>query len=147
MSIVEISGLIAYPSKPEEIGQTILRCLERINKLENFNDLNSWEENDIPGRFIDTEVLTKIESGSIFIADITRLNFNVVFEIGYAIGRKKRAFIIRNENIKPEMQLPQWMTIGLMRFGRGKKITLTDIEEMEGAGGTREPDPWVGPYR
>lgn len=60
------------------------------------------------------------------------------------------AYLLRGmtyENIKPEMQLPQWMTIGLMRFGRGKKITLTDIEEMEGAGGTREPDPWVGPYR
>lgn len=102
---IAISGLIAYPSKPEEIGQTILRCLEKIQQRENFHELISWEENDIPGRFITTEVLTRIESGSIFIADITRLNFNVVFEIGYAIGCKKRAFLIRNENIRIESDL------------------------------------------
>ncbi|MGD0275141.1 MAG: hypothetical protein ABSB79_03630, partial [Syntrophales bacterium] len=87
---IAISGLIAYPSSPEEIGQTILRFLERIKQNDHLNRLTSWEESDIPGRFIASEVLTSIENGSIFIADITRLNFNVVFEIGYAIGCKKR---------------------------------------------------------
>jgi hypothetical protein len=90
-----ISGLVAYPSDPEEIGQTISTTLNKLNKHERFRHLHSWEENDIPGRFISTEVLKRIDGGTAFIADITRLNFNVVFEIGYAKGRKKRAILVR----------------------------------------------------
>ncbi|MGI8734584.1 MAG: hypothetical protein ACR2LM_14930 [Pyrinomonadaceae bacterium] len=61
--------------------------------------LTSWEENDIPGRFIVEPILSKIEEGNILIADITRLNFNVVFEIGYAIGCSKRVALIKNSAI------------------------------------------------
>lgn len=92
-----ISGLVAYPSEPSDLGATICRTLERLHQQEQFRDLSSWEENDIPGRFIATEVLQRIEGGNLFVADVTRLNFNVVFEIGYAIGCKKRAFLIRND--------------------------------------------------
>jgi nucleoside 2-deoxyribosyltransferase len=100
-----ISGLIAYPSDPEEIGQTISHSLDKLNKHDRFDKFHSWEETDIPGRFISTEVLKLIDSGTAFIADITRLNFNVVFEIGYAIGRKKRAILLRNDRIRPEADL------------------------------------------
>jgi len=100
-----ISGLVAYPSNPVDIGNTIKLFLEIIHQNERFSGLSGWEESDVPGRFIATKIFNSIEDGSIFIADITRLNFNVVFEIGYAIGRKKRAFLIRNENILPDNDL------------------------------------------
>lgn len=100
-----ISGLVAYPSEPREIGQTILRSLERLHNEAKFKQLHSWEETDIPGRFIATEVLKLIENGTIFIADITRLNFNVVFEIAYTIGCKKRIFLLRNEIIQPDIDV------------------------------------------
>lgn len=100
-----ISGLVAYPSEPREIGQTILRSLGRLHNEAKFKQLHSWEETDIPGRFIATEVLKLIENGTIFIADITRLNFNVVFEIAYAIGCKKRIFLLRNEIIQPDIDV------------------------------------------
>jgi len=104
MSLV-MSGLVAYPSEPEDIGRTISLTLEKLHHKDMFRELVSWEENDIPGRFISTEVLKLIESGTAFIADITRLNFNVVFEVGYAIGRKKRAILVRNKVIRPDSDL------------------------------------------
>jgi hypothetical protein len=100
-----ISGLVGYPSEPVEIGQTICRALDLLHGQPRFSNLISWEENDIPGRFITEEILDKIGKGSLFIADITRLNFNVVFEIGYAIGCKKRVFLICNELIRHDNQL------------------------------------------
>ncbi len=103
--ISELKGLVAYPSTPPDISKTIGRCLSELHTSGDFNYLESWEESDIPGRFFATEVYTKIESGTIFIADITKLNFNVVFEIGYAIGSKKRAFLIRNKAIIPDVSL------------------------------------------
>jgi hypothetical protein len=100
-----ISGLVAYPSEPSEIGQTIRRGLERLHLDRQFRELNSWEENDIPGRFIATEVLQRIEKGNLFVADITRLNFNVVFEVGFAIGSKKRTVLMRNELFQADSDL------------------------------------------
>ena len=51
------------------------------------------------GRFIYQPILEEIDNGQMLVADVTRLNFNVVFEIGYAIGREKRAYLIRNSAI------------------------------------------------
>jgi hypothetical protein len=94
---VMLSGLVAYPSDPPDIGQTINRGLNNLHKERKFLKLNGWEETDIPGRFIATEVLQRIQEGNIFFADVTKLNFNVVFEVGFAIGIGKRAIILRNE--------------------------------------------------
>ncbi len=57
---------------------------------------------DIPGRFIIEEVLTSIDDADILVADISRLNFNVTYEIGYAIGKKKRILLIKNKAIRQE---------------------------------------------
>jgi hypothetical protein len=102
---VTISGLFAYPSEPDEIGRTICRSLQTFQADDRLKDLSGWEEIDIPGRFIATEILRKIESGSTFIADITRPNFNVFFEIGYAIGCAKRTILVRNEGILSDSEL------------------------------------------
>ncbi len=100
-----LSGLVAYPSEPSQIGQTILRGLGKFHHEHQFPDLTSWEENDIPGRFIATEVLQLIEKGNLFVADITKLNFNVVYEIGFAIGCKKRTILLRNEMLQADTEL------------------------------------------
>ena len=43
-----------------------------------------------------------ITQNDLLIADITSLNFNVTYEIGYAIGRGKRAFLIKHAGLKTE---------------------------------------------
>jgi hypothetical protein len=100
-----LSGLVAYPSEPVQIGQTICRGLEKFHQERRLLGLISWEENDIPGRFIATEVLKVIERGNSFVADITNLNFNVVYEVGFAIGCRKRAILLRNEMLKTDEEL------------------------------------------
>lgn len=55
-----------------------------------------WEELDIPGHFISQQVLHEIDQSDFLVADITVLNFNVAYEIGYAIGRGKRIILARN---------------------------------------------------
>ena len=50
---------------------------------------------DIAGRFIASEVLTSIATSDFLVADISKLNFNVTFEVGYAIGRGKPIMLTR----------------------------------------------------
>ncbi|MEK6283853.1 MAG: hypothetical protein AABN95_26155 [Acidobacteriota bacterium] len=97
--MAELHGLLAYPSRPDTIGGTLRSTLE-ILRLEGIGqNLTTWEENDIPGRFVVDPILSQIDDGNILIADITRLNFNVTFEIGYAIGREKRVGLIKNSSL------------------------------------------------
>ncbi len=97
--MTELHGLFTYPSRPTAIGSTLRSALDSL-RLEGLGQgLTSWEENDIPGRFIVDPVLSQIDAGNILIADITRLNFNVTFEIGYAIGRGKQVALIKNSSL------------------------------------------------
>jgi hypothetical protein len=100
-----LTGMFAYPSKPFELAQTIVFALQRLSDQSRTRGLSSWEELDIPGRFIQTEIMRRIRDGNAFFADITRLNFNVVFEIGFAIGCGKRAILVRNKSIKGHSDL------------------------------------------
>lgn len=93
------SGFVAYPSWPPEIGQAVSAAITRLRSENRNIDLRTWEENDVAGRFIYEPILEEIDNGQLLVADITRLNFNVVFEIGYAIGRHKRAYLVRNSAI------------------------------------------------
>jgi nucleoside 2-deoxyribosyltransferase len=43
--------------------------------------------------------LENIDESALIVADVTFLNLNVVYEIGYAIGKKKRAFLVRSSTL------------------------------------------------
>lgn len=89
-----VSGFYAYASSPAEIGQTIEQAANRSS-----SKINTWKALDIPGHFISEEVLEGIDSCSFLVADISVLNFNVTYEIGYAIGKGKRVLLTKNRGI------------------------------------------------
>jgi hypothetical protein len=134
--MAELHGLLAYPSKPDGIGNTLRSTLE-ILRLEGLGQsLTTWEENDIPGRFVIDPILSQIDAGNILIADITRLNFNVTFEIGYAIGRRKRVALIKNSSLTGSDELIRQVgifdTLGYQQYSNSGHLahflrTLTDL--------------------
>ena len=78
MSQIKVFSI--YPSEPNAIGATIEAA---IKDVQNSNiDITPWPALDIPGRFIVEGVLEEIDSSDYLLADITKLNFNVLFEIG-----------------------------------------------------------------
>ena len=89
------SGFIAYPERPEPIAVTIREATHIINDLPDF-EFHTWEESDIAGRHLTAPIFSGMKKSNLLIADITYLNFNVTYEIGYAIGIGKRAFLITN---------------------------------------------------
>ena len=93
------NGFYAYPAHPKDIGDTIERALTEVNNTNNAITLSSWKAMDIAGHFISEEVLNGIDNCNHFIGDISVLNFNVTYEIGYAIGRKKRVVLTKNKSI------------------------------------------------
>ena len=96
-----VSGFFAYAATPAEIGRTIEQAIAEKSKAGVGVDVKSWVALDIAGQFISTEVLNCIETADFLIADISELNFNVVYEVGYAIGKSKRVILVKNKAIQP----------------------------------------------
>lgn len=92
-------GFVAYASLPEMVGQTIESALDMYADRQGKDKFASWRENDIAGRFIIDPILDNITATQCLVADISTLNFNVTYEIGYAIGRAKRVILVKNKAI------------------------------------------------
>lgn len=90
-----MKGFFAYPANVPAL-ETIRGSLSELRQFHAVREIKSWEELDIPGHFISQQVLHGIDQSDFLVADITILNFNVTYEIGYAIGRGKRIVLVRN---------------------------------------------------
>ena len=125
----------ASPSSPPAIGSTVAGALEILKNDFNNTNYKSWEENDIAGRFLVDPILSEIDEGDLLVADVTRLNFNVTYEIGYAIGRKKRVFLVRNGSITTDDTLARevgiYDTLGYQTYNNSQQLaeTLRDISD------------------
>jgi Cdc6-like AAA superfamily ATPase len=92
-----MKGFFAYTAKPPQIAETIRLAVEDVRRFHAVTEITEWSELEVAGHFISSEVLRSIDQSDFLIADITSLNFNVTYEVGYAIGRGKRLVIVRNE--------------------------------------------------
>ena len=90
------TGFVAYPSTPSELGFIIREAVAKANAGPASLVFRPWEQNDVAGRPLTSPVLSGIEEGQLLVADITRLNFNVTYEIGYALGAQRRVLLVKN---------------------------------------------------
>jgi len=93
--MAEHAGFVAYPGSPPELTATIREGVERSNAGPGSLTLQIWEHNDVASRPLTLPVLSGIEQADFLVADITRLNVNVTYEVGYAIGIQKRALLVK----------------------------------------------------
>jgi hypothetical protein len=96
-----VPAFFAYPSHPELVAETIELAIGNLRAKSGVTVVQSWRESDIAGRFIAEQVLAKIEEQSAFIADITQLNFNVAYEVGFALAKEKKVVLTRHKGIRP----------------------------------------------
>ena len=92
-------GFFAYPSYPPMLPPTIRAAIEAINAT-NTAVIAGWEDISINGRYIIGEIKKTIDGCDFFCADVTGINPNVMFEIGYAIARNKRVWLVRDGSLR-----------------------------------------------
>lgn len=119
----QLNGFAAYPSSLREVVETMRRLPEEVERRQLAVTVRTWESNDIAGYCLVDPILAEIDSAHFLLADITRLNFNVLYEIGYAIGRKKRVIPTKNRAIgknfeveKIERELGLFDTLGFKQY-------------------------------
>jgi hypothetical protein len=89
-------AFVAYGSQDSTVKGAIELGVSMANAKVTALRYEPWIFNDVPGAPIVSPILQRIDESRFIVADITYLNRNVVFEIGFAIGRKRRVFLIRH---------------------------------------------------
>lgn len=129
-------AFFAFPSGNTLVVDAIRRAVDQLGHQRSALKLESWEELDIPGRFISTEILSRIDTSDALVADITRLNFNVVYEVGYAIGRGKRVLLVKHKaisDIAPTIQdVGIFDTLGYRTYATADELAafLRDVTDL-----------------
>jgi hypothetical protein len=118
-------GFFAYPLSPPAISPTISAAIASINSTQHAN-IRSWEELRVSGKCIISEICAAIDEAQFLCADITGINPNVMFEIGYAIATDKRIWLIRDESYtdakKEFAQVQLLTTIGYSPYTNSEEI-------------------------
>lgn len=84
---LQVSGtLFLYASTPETIAATIEQTTESGSKIGVSTPWRSWKTIPVHGQIIFQEICKAIRFSKNVVADVTTLNFNLMFEIGFAIG-------------------------------------------------------------
>ena len=120
------SALFAYASKPNQIGEAVELAIKQVSIRFPMTKVSSWTSLDIVGHFIATEVLSKIGESDALLADISVLNFNVLYEVGYAIGKGKRVLLVKNKSLNADLSLTREVgifdTLGYKEYSNSDEL-------------------------
>ncbi|WP_029050291.1 P-loop ATPase, Sll1717 family [Cupriavidus sp. amp6] len=98
-------AFVAYPSFDIDLSRIIREAIASANAKPIDVHYEPWEFNDIPGNQLVSPILERIQESRFIVADITYLNLNVVYEIGFAIGCSKRCFLVRRKDTEGDRAL------------------------------------------
>ncbi len=95
----------AYPSQYPSIVYSIQNAIHLINNSGFEIRARDWQTLSSGGKFILDEVCGEIDDSDVFLCDLTYINANVLFELGYAIANNKRIWISINKDLHDKEKL------------------------------------------
>jgi hypothetical protein len=134
-SIRLVDGLFLFGSEPQPIAST----LERTAKLlgDQSKELwATWRDMDIAGQMVFCEICKTMRGAATIYADVTTLNFNLMFEIGFALGLRIPVRLVRDTNFQRDKRafdaLGVLTTLGYLDFTSADGLAATVREKGPG---------------
>lgn len=91
-----------YPGSPRSIGDTMRRTVTQLGQQ--GVSAKSWEDLNVDGRVVISRILDQIDQSACAVFDLTELNPNVAFELGYAVARGKSIRILLDQSVTSAVQ-------------------------------------------
>jgi hypothetical protein len=85
-------AFLGYSSTPELARESLARAAQLITQM--GVNAQTWEDLSIGGQVVISAVLTAIDDSDVSIFDVSTLSPNVLYELGYAIGRAQRIWLL-----------------------------------------------------
>ena len=128
------TGVLLYPSIPRQIAATIEAAVPLLRQRSPGSTWKTWREFGITGQIIFCSICKNMRSADVIIADVTTLNFNLLFEVGYAIGLLKALIPIRDTTIETSQSdfrdLGLLDTIGYLDFQNAESLARGILERL-----------------
>ena len=99
-AIQDTGVFIAFASKPSGVRDVIEQAIADYRIRGGKLQILPWTELNVSGALIWKKILEEIDQRPFLIADVTALNPNVTYEIGYAIGKQKRIRFVLHSDLK-----------------------------------------------
>lgn len=93
-----IKCFFAFSDNGNKVSDSINEAVNDVNAGQHI-EITSWNVMAIQGTSIPMKVIDSIDKCDYFLCDNSNLNDNVLFELGYAIGKKKPVRIYINPSI------------------------------------------------
>jgi hypothetical protein len=119
------TAFFAYPAQPQFLSDAIQ---DSIPSARTTHDLiiTPWSKLNIIGLKLDDLIRERIAGADFLIADVTHPNFNVYYEIGYAVGREKPFVLSMNYSVEKASENVNltglFDTIGQLRYQNSTEL-------------------------
>jgi hypothetical protein len=134
------TAFFAYPAEPKFVGQAIQ---DTITKARSAGDLiiTPWSKLNTIGLKLDDLIRERLAGADFILADVTYPNFNVYYEIGYAVGHQKPFVLTMNysvEQASANVNLTGLFdTVGQLRYQNSDEL-VAQLANYEGHAWTNE---------
>jgi hypothetical protein len=119
-------AVFLYPSKPVNVAVTIEGAVALLRQNQPGKKWLTWKDFRIEGQVIFCEICKRMRFTDFIAADVTTLNFNLLFEIGFAVGLGIPVAPMRDTTIitnKSEFdELGMLDTIGYVDFQNSQQL-------------------------
>lgn len=126
---------VGFAEQPAVLADTIRTASHAIGKISGV-DLQTWEDLRIGGTLLADQVEEAIRRADLAIFDLTQLNENVLYEVGFAIGSNRIIWPLRD--FSDESRASDWQTIGL--FETVGQIRFTESGQIVSEFNSERPD-------
>ena len=79
-------AIFLYPAEPHGIAQTIEAAVVQLRKYAAVQQWRTWRDFQSTGQLVFCTICKHMRFADCVVADVTTLNFNLLFEIGFAVG-------------------------------------------------------------
>ena len=115
-----LDAFFIYPSQPQHLADSFKECVINLRRSQPRGKWLSWQDLSVSGQIIFCEICKAIRSAKLVVANITSVNFNVLFELGYAIGLRKPVLPFRDSTYESQKkaldEIGVFDTLGFQSF-------------------------------
>ena len=137
--------LFLYPSRPEAVSSTIEDAVVQLSRVAGNRRWITWKNLDVPGQIIFCEICKAIRFTKLAVADITTLNFNLLFEIGFSLGLGVPVLPIRDtshiRDVKDFEELGIFDTYGFLDYHNSAELRDGILSRLGAAPLSLQPPP------
>jgi hypothetical protein len=116
-----LKGFFGYSSVPASSGESIEFAVKELNAADNRYSIVTWKNLFKGGSLVISDILRYIENCDFACFDLTGMNENVLFEMAYAIAKKKPIWVIFDTTFTE--YLKQWEQLGLLSVVSYRRYT------------------------